>query len=653
MNLLDLMVKVGVDDQASSRISSIGDGVKSGLGNAARVGAAAIGAAVAAAGAGAVALGKMALDSYANYEQLSGGVEKLFGDASNIVAQNAQKAYMTSGMSANQYMEQATSFSASLINSLGGDTAKAAEQADVAMRAMSDNVNVFGSNMEDVQNAFQGFAKQNYTMLDNLKLGYGGTKEEMQRLIDDANEWGAANGKASDLSIDSFSDVVTAIEQIQEKQGIAGTTAKEAATTIEGSINMTKAAWQNLLTEFGKEDGDVGARMQELVSSAKTALLGSVDEATGEVQGGIIPRVQIIFQSISESLPTMMPLITQAISEALPVVLEAITTILPAILQALVTVITTIAGQLPTIIQQLVPVLVGLAPVLLQAGIQMFLGIIQALVQSGPELINLLIDTVLDMVDMLVEYAPQMLAGALTLFFAIAQALIQRAPEILARLVGAIGQLISNVAGSVGQMLSAGAQFFGGLIQAAGQKVGEMVGAVGNLVMGGINAVGNFIGDMLNAGKDLVQGLINGIMDSIGGVADAILGGLGDAVDGAKKFLGIASPSKLFKWIGNMTMAGLVESIEDGAPEVENAMENAMRGMYDAAQGSADVDIVANATVRTTKSPWSDEMAEVMSGTAGAEMMIRFMQSFLPQCIADYTPVMSRNDFGRAVRSAL
>lgn len=280
----------------------------------AKVGAAAF----TAIGSAALAFGGMALSAYSNYEQLSGGVAKLYGSGQTLVAyaqeqgkavaevrdeynslnpavalmsENASKAWQTAGMSANQYMEQATSFSAALINSLGGDTVKAAQQTDVAMRAMSDNVNTFGSNMTDVQNAFQGFAKQNYTMLDNLKLGYGGTKEEMQRLIDDANAYAEANGQAADLSIDSFSDIVTAIELVQEKQGIAGTTAREGATTIEGSINEVKAAWENLVAGIGSPDADM------------TALIDNLMTALGDVATNVAPAAQRIGEGIVNALP--------------------------------------------------------------------------------------------------------------------------------------------------------------------------------------------------------------------------------------------------------------------------------------------------------------------------------------------------------------
>lgn len=302
----------GADNDAATAGSLMGGKLKAAFGKVvAGIGAAAVGKKI-------LDLGQSAFQAYSDFEQLSGGVAKLYGNAGMDVQQyaamqnksvsevtaawqrnsgaqatvmnNAAQAFKTCGMSANAYMEQATSFSAALINSLGGDTQKAADMTDVAMRAMSDNINTFGSSAEDVSNAFNGFAKQNYTMLDNLKLGYGGTKEEMQRLINDANEWGKANGEASNLSIDSFADVVQAVQQIQEKQQIAGTTAREAATTIEGSMNSAKAAWTNLLTELGKSDGNVKAAVQQLFAAGVQVLKNALPRV-GQIVSGALSAV--------------------------------------------------------------------------------------------------------------------------------------------------------------------------------------------------------------------------------------------------------------------------------------------------------------------------------------------------------------------------
>ena len=371
MNLLDLMVKIGIDDQATSKLGGIAGGITSGLGGAAKAGVAAIGAAVSAAGTGAMAIGKQALDAYASFEQLSGGIAKLYGNAGMdleayaqsvgqtvdeataawerneqaqaLMMQNAQLAYQTAGMSANQYMEQAMGMSAALVNSLGGDTVAAAELTDVAMQAMSDNINTFGTDAEMVQNAFQGFARGNYTMLDNLRLGYGQSKEEMQRLVADAAACSNAQeqlGMTVDATSLSFDNIVKAIQVVQYEQGIAGTTAREAATTIEGSVNMTKAAWTNLIAELGKDDGDVGARFEELVQAA----VGDGTEANPGALGNIIPRARQIMESLAESLPEAMPMITDAMNQVIPAITDAITLAVPALLEAGGTVIGALAA---------------------------------------------------------------------------------------------------------------------------------------------------------------------------------------------------------------------------------------------------------------------------------------------------------------------
>lgn len=274
MNVFDLFAKITLDDEdykrqldeAGETTSSFSDKLKTGLATAGKL--AATGFAV--AGAAAVGVGKAALDSYSDYEQLVGGVDTLFKESSGKVQEYAENAYKTAGLSANQYMETVTSFSASLLQSLGGDTAAAADYADQAVTDMSDNANKFGTSMESIQNAYQGFAKQNYTMLDNLKLGYGGTKEEMERLIADANRVKEANGEMANLSIDSFADVTEAIHIIQEEMGIAGATAQEAEGTISGSAASMKAAWTNLVTGMADENANVDKLLNEFLGSVET-----------------------------------------------------------------------------------------------------------------------------------------------------------------------------------------------------------------------------------------------------------------------------------------------------------------------------------------------------------------------------------------------
>lgn len=354
--VFELFAKLGLDSSeyenglsdARTKATSVMDTIGKGLKTAAKVGTVAVGAATTAVGA----LGAQSIKSYASYEQLVGGVDKLYGSASRKLQSYANEAYKTAGMSANTYMETATQFSASLINSLDGDVDAAADMTDIAMRAMSDNVNVFGSNMEDVSNAFKGFSKQNYTMLDNLKLGYGGTAKEMQRLIDDANEYRASIGESSDLSIEKFSDIVLAVQSVQEAQNIAGTTGKEAMRTLEGSATATKAAWQNVITAIAG-GGDLSNAMDSLI----TSLFG---ESEGEgLVNLIIPRVQTAMQGIADFIVTAAPIISEKLPLLIEAILPSLITATGALLGALAQALPSLAGTLLEAVKQIVVMIVG------------------------------------------------------------------------------------------------------------------------------------------------------------------------------------------------------------------------------------------------------------------------------------------------------
>ena len=282
MNLFELFIKLGVDDQASDKISMLEKKLGNGLKTAAAIGT----AAVASGSAAITAFTADAVKSFAEYEQLVGGVQTLFGeDTAKKVVENANKAFKTAGLSANKYMSTITSFSASLLQSLGGDTEKATEYADRAIVDMADNANKIGTSIEMIQNAYQGFAKQNFTMLDNLKLGYGGTKTEMQRLLADAEK---ISGIKFDIS--SFADITEAIHIIQENMGIAGATAMEAETTIEGSLNSMKAAWTNLVTGIADENANVEQLLKQFVSSVGTYL------------GNVLPVIETVLANIGTML---------------------------------------------------------------------------------------------------------------------------------------------------------------------------------------------------------------------------------------------------------------------------------------------------------------------------------------------------------------
>lgn len=301
MNLLDLAVKITCDDQASGEIDRIGDGIKNKLGAAAKAGV----AAVAAVGTATIAIGKTALDAYANYEQLVGGIDTLFKASSGKMQQYAANAYQTAGVSANRYMEISTSFAAALISSLGGNTEAAADMANTAIMDMSDNANKMGTALETVQEAYMSLSRGNYEMLDSLKLGYGGTKQELERLLSDAEKFSAAQGKVRDFSVDSYSDIVEAIHIVQDEMGITGTTFDEAANTISGSINTMSSAWDNWLTGLGSDDADMGALTDQLVSSLDT------------VAKNIAPRVGTILGTLGEELANRGPELAQQIGDML------------------------------------------------------------------------------------------------------------------------------------------------------------------------------------------------------------------------------------------------------------------------------------------------------------------------------------------------
>lgn len=362
MNLLDLFVKISVDDgdvdkgfsETSSKAETLAGKLKGGLATAANVG----GAAIAAAGAAAIAITKQAVENYGEYEQLVGGVETLFKSSADTVMQYAANAYQTAGISANEYMTTVTAFSASLLQSMGGDTDAAAEKANLAITDMSDNANKMGSSMESIQNAYQGFAKQNYTMLDNLKLGYGGTKEEMQRLIDDANALNAAQGNYTNYTIDSYADIVDAIHTVQTEMGITGTTQLEASTTIQGSIASMKAAYENFITGLGDENAD----MAELI----TNLLGS----TVTVAENLLPVIERVLENIGvvvqEKGPEMIEKFVGYAVEKLPQVIELGTKMVLAIVSGL-------AANLPQIVRSV---------------LDMMATIVKAFVSSLPDIVD-------------------------------------------------------------------------------------------------------------------------------------------------------------------------------------------------------------------------------------------------------------------------
>lgn len=453
-SLLDLFVQISVDDKASNKIGNISKKATtafSKIGTAAGAGMklAAKGATVAA---GAIAtLTTMAVKTYADYEQLVGGVETLFGAggkslveyvnavgkyspeisaqyndlmaAQNKVMSDADEAYKTAGLSANDYMETVTSFAAALNSSLGGNTQKSAEYANMAVIDMADNANKMGSSMESIQNAYQGFAKQNYTMLDNLKLGYGGTKTEMERLLADASK---ISGKKFDLS--SYADVVEAIHTIQNEMGITGTTAEEAEHTISGSVNAMKAAWTNWLTGLGNSKADIGKLTTQLIDSAKTVL------------ANVMPVVRQVLTTLGDVISNDAPAI---IEEGLSYILDAA----PQLLE--------MGGQL---ISSLVDGIIANLPQILSAATQLITMLCNGIMESASQIPEAVTEIITQLVNFIVANAPQLLVAGVTLVLSLIQGLVKAIPDIIQAIPQLIDGIVSAFDNASSQILGIGRQ---------------------------------------------------------------------------------------------------------------------------------------------------------------------------------------------------
>lgn len=589
----------------------------------------AMGACVAATAAAAVSLGKAVVEAYGEYEQLVGGIDTLFKDSSGKMQEYANNAYKTAGLSANDYMSTVTSFSASLISSLGGDTEAAVKYADMAITDMADNANKMGTDIGLIQNAYQGFAKQNYTMLDNLKLGYGGTKTEMERLIADANEYAASIGESSDLTIDSFADVITAIELVQEKQNIAGTTSREAMSTISGSVRMVQKAWENFLTSLGTGDASM---ITESMSGIFDGIFGAINEETQKREGGIISNVLPIVQNIGAAIISYLPTLandifvgfqgvfnelfntlipqladnvitqgpvlaesfyemaSQAIAsflEGLPAAIDGLTEFIaglidgigtsgPELFSAAQTAFNNIVKALqengPAILESLGNLLVTIiqkivenAPALLESAAAFFRNMVNAIVENGPDVIKGLWNVIVDVLHALAENAPALLDAAGEFFLQLVYALGKLGRELLSDL----GELLLNIGGDIadgaGDLLKAGGEFFQGLFDGIKKKFDEIVAWVKDIPNKIKNALGNLGSLLVDAGKNILNGLLEGLQSAWTGITDFV-GGIGDWIANNK------GPKEydlaLLVPNGQWIMQSLEKGLKSGVPDL-------------------------------------------------------------------------------------
>lgn len=409
----------GLFGKVGSAASTVGKGIFNVATNVAKVSVAAT-----TAGATAIsALTGLAISSYADYEQLVGGVETLYKTSADKVQQYAADAYKTAGLSANEYMNTATTFAASLVSSLGGDTEQAAELANTAISDMSDNSNKMGTAMSSIQDAYNGFAKQNYTMLDNLKLGYGGTKTEMQRLLDDANKLNAAQGNYTNYTINSYADVVSAIHDVQNAMGITGTTSKEASTTIQGSVNATKSAWSNLVTGIADDNANFGQLISNFVDSATTAA------------SNIIPRIEVVLNGAAKLIESLVPPIMAELPSLIETVLPQLAQSAVNIVQTLVTGISANAAQLIDSAIQIITVLGNgiyqMLPTVAQSALQIVLTLVSKLNENLPQMLDTAGQMLIAFVEGVSEHLPDIMLAAASIVETLLTYFIEHLPDIV------------------------------------------------------------------------------------------------------------------------------------------------------------------------------------------------------------------------------
>ena len=555
-------IEQAMGDAGEKGSSSFGSAFASGLGAVTKVTAAAVGAAA----AGVSALTKEAVSGYADYEQLVGGLETMFEDLSWDVEQNANKAFQTAGLSANEYMETVMGFSAALTSSLQnteGNISRAADLSDQIIIDMADNANKMGSSMESIQNAYAGFAKQNYTMLDNLKLGYGGTKEEMQRLLDDASEL-----SGMEFNIENFSDVAEAIHVIQENMRITGTTAEEASTTISGSLASTKSAWENLLVGMANpsDEVDMGALIDNLIQSALTAL------------NNLMPIIQQSLLGIGQVITQVAPILAQMlpglVTTLVPPLIDAAIQLVNALVQALPDILGIIIEQIPTLFNLIVETVITLLPVIIDLGLQLILALADGLIQNLPTLIPAIVDVILTIVDKLTDpdTLVQLIEAALQLIIALAEGLINALPKLIEKAPEIVIKLAKAVILAAPKILEAGAELIFKIVEGILNVIGKLVEVGADLVQSVKDGFWEKVEGAKQWGKDLVQNFIDGLKAKWESLKSTVT----DLASTIKSLLGFSEPEdgplKNFHTFAPDMMTLFSQGIRDNLGLIQDAM---------------------------------------------------------------------------------
>lgn len=566
-----------------------------------------VGVAIGAVATAITGITVAATNAYADYEQLVGGVDTLFKESSKQLQKYADEAFKTAGLSANDYMETATSFSASLLQSLEGDTEKAVEYANSAIIDMSDNANKMGTDMEMIQNAYQGFAKQNYTMLDNLKLGYGGTKEEMARLIDDANKVKEANGEMGDLSIKSFADITEAIHIIQNEMGITGTTSKEASTTITGSVNAMKGAFNNLLVGLADGDADLDTLINNLFTSISTVATNIMPVVTEILKQVPIFIEQLITVAV-EQIPTV-------INELIPTILNSAITILNTLIQGINDNLDVIISGVMSIIMTLINGIIDMLPDILNTGIKILLELVKGIGEALPELIPAIVDAVILIVETLIDNIDLIIDAGIQLILGLADGLIEALPRLIEKAPEIVQKLVDAIIRNFPKIVSAGGELIGKLVVGIIGSLFKLLEVAPELISTVVEGIQNGYEEVKKTGKYLIEGLWKGITGAKDWLLDKIKGFSKTITQGIKDFFGIKSPSRVMRdqvgqWLPKGIAVGIdantdsaLNSIDKMNDEIMNKMSQAVnmetaKASFNGTSGSVSQILSANSVIQ-------------------------------------------------------
>lgn len=528
--------------------------------------------AIAAAGIGK-ALSSAVMEG-ANLEQSLGGIETLFKESADKVKQNAANAYKTAGMSANEYMELTTSFSASLLSSLANDTSKSADIADMAMTDMSDNANKMGTSMEDIKNAYQGFAKQNYTMLDNLKLGYGGTKTEMQRLLADAQK---ITGVKYDIN--NLADVYNAIHVIQGELGITGTTAKEAASTLSGSFSAMKASFKNVLGQI------------TLGMDIKPALNALADTVVTFLVGNSLPAVW----NIASALPDAVISFAQAIG---PQLVSAFTSILPQISQGFNEGIPQIVESAQNMISQFCANIQENLPAFVQNGVSIITSIANGILQSLPSIVSSAGSMITEFTVTVLNSLPEMLSMGSQIILNLVNGIINNLPQIVSSALNTIVKFVSTIAQNLPRILQTGIEIIGKLAAGLIRAIPSLVSKIPQIIVSIKNAFMNT--DWMSIGVNIIKGIANGLANAAGLLWSAAKGVLGSFKDKVLSFFGIHSPATWGVFVGKMIDVGVAKGLIKEAKSVMDASYNVTNAITEPFRAAEKMSIKGN-VIKTVK----------------------------------------------------